>query len=193
MPPASCSTTSRVPLAASITGRGADHPGLGARAARAEHPRRRAHLEPADGGLRHPDRGQHRRERRHAEQRIARVDQPLHPRHPRRHHAVERRDDAGEVVVALGLPQREVGLAVLELDLLGVRPSDHAGGRQGALPLHPLRGVGRLLPGLGQGDLLVGALEPGEQLAGRDPRADVGQDALDQAGDRATTAASCST
>ena len=93
-------------------------------------------------------------------------------------HAGERRHDSGQVVVALRLPERELGLAVLELDLLRIGPGDHAGRRERPLPLEPAAWRWRACSlRLGECDLLVGALEPGEQLAGRHAAADVRQDA----------------
>ena len=193
-PGASCSTTSRVPLAASMTGEARTTRAAALAPPDGEHPRRRADPECGRGRLRHADRGQNRGERGDAEERIARVDQPLHPRHARGDHPVERRDDAGQVVVALRLSEREIGRAVLELHLLRIGASDHAGGGQRALPLDPLRGVGRLLAGLGERDLLVGALEPGER-AGRPPRACRCRPGCASTSPRTApaTAASCST
>ena len=116
------------------------------------------------------------------------------PGHASGDDAGEGRDDPGEVVVALRLPERQLGVAVLELDLLRVGLRDHAGRRERPLALDPLPGVGRLLPRLRQGDLLVGALQPRRAPVRRPPRSRCPRGSSPPRPDeRASTAASCST
>ena len=112
------------------------------------------------------------------EERVAVRDQAAEPGGAAGHHPAEWRDDPGEVVVALRLLEGERCLPEIQLDPLRVGLSDHTGTFEGALPLCLHDRVGVAITGLGQGDFLVGALQPREELAGCHPGAQVRQNRL---------------
>ncbi len=95
--------------------------------------------------------------------------------------AIERRRDSREVLVALGLPERELGLAVLELHLLRIRLRHHARRLERPLPLDPTLGVLVPVPRLVEGDRLIGILEGREELSRANAAAEVHQERLHDA------------
>ena len=108
-----------------------------------------------------------------AKQRITRAHQPMEAGCASGDHSRKGGDDPGQLQVSLGLTEPEHGFAELELHPLRIGLGDHAGDLQCPLSLHRLLGIGEPLFGLGQGDALVGALQPGQRLAGGDPAPEV--------------------
>ena len=164
-PGASWSTTSRVPLAASTTGLARTTPGGAVLAPGAGHLGRGALRQAEGGGLGHPHPHQHGCERGDLEQGVAGVNQPSDARGSGGDDAIERRGDSRQILVALGLPERELGLAVLELHLLRIRLRHHARRLERPLPLDPTLGVLVPVPRLVEGDGLIGILEGCEKLS----------------------------